>query len=112
FYPYRASLCSARMRKMQRPMRLHPKYIVAIQQPVQLLAAQRYDCLARAMRPGELLTLQALVPDDETRGIPRQDLQLVALTVDEHEQRTGKRIQPQHAFDQRRQAVHLLAHVD
>src|SRR5690606_11591688 len=63
-------------------------------------------------RPGELLLLQALVPDDEPGAIPCQDLQLIAPTVDEHKQRPGERIALQRPFHQRRQPVHLLAHVD
>lgn len=58
-------------------MRLKTHHVVAIQQPVQLLARQGDDLRVHLARPLEALPLQALLPQAEAVAFPVQDLDLV-----------------------------------
>ena len=93
-------------------MRLQAHYIIAIQQPVQLLTGQRNHFTANLAGPLETRPLQALLPQTKAITFPVQDLHLVALAVAEYEQLLGKRIVLQGLFDQDRQTVDALAEVD
>ena len=50
---------------MQRRVRLHAPHIVTIEQPVQLLDAEREHRFIGVPRPVKAMALEALVPDDE-----------------------------------------------
>jgi hypothetical protein len=68
---------------MQTLVRLHPPHIVPVEQPVELLDAEREDGLLEVARPVEFIPLEALVPEDEAVALPEQQLDLVASRVDE-----------------------------
>ena len=93
-------------------MRLHAHYIIAIQQPVQLLPGQGDHLIVNLPRPFEASSFQTLLPQAKAVALPVQDLDLVALAVAEHKQLLGKRIVLQGLFDQDRQSVDAFAKVD
>ena len=93
-------------------MWLQTHYIIAIQQPVQLLTGQRDHLAANLAGPLEARPLQALLPQTKAVALPVQDLHLVTLAVAEHKQLFGKRIVLQGRFNQDCQAVDTLAEVD
>jgi len=97
---------------MQPLMWLQTHYIIAVQQPVQLLTGQRNHFTCNLARPLEARPLQALLPQTKAVALPVQDLYLVTLAVAEHKQLIGKRIVLQGRFDQDCQAVDTLAEVD
>ena len=96
---------------VQALMRAPAREVEAVEQPVQLLAAQRHR-RALAARPVEALALQALHPQHEAAALPVQDLHPVATPVGEHEQLLAERVQRELVLHQCREAVDLLAEVD
>ncbi len=93
-------------------MRFEAHYIVAIEQPVQLLPAQGNDTSLGFAGPFETGFLQALLPQTKTTSLPVQNLHLVAPAVTEHKQMLGERIVFQCLFNQNRQTIDALAKVD
>jgi hypothetical protein len=93
-------------------MRLQTHYIIAIQQPVQLLTGQRDHLTTNLAGPLEARPLQTLLPQTKSIAFPVQDLYLVPFAVAEHKQLFGKRIVLQGLFDQDCQPVYALAEID
>ena len=67
---------------MQPFMGLHTHYIIAIQQPVQLLASQGDHLIVNRARPFEAGPLQAFLPQAETVTLSIQDFDPVAESYD------------------------------
>src|SRR5690554_4338728 len=93
-------------------MGAHSAEVIAIQEPVQLLAREGDGVALQAVGPLEALPLQALVPDHEAVTLPEQQLHLVALAVAEHEDRLLEGVELHGLLNQQGQSIDLLAHVD
>jgi len=93
-------------------MCLHAQDIVAVQQPVQLLARQRNNLIQCLAGPFELRLFQTLLPQAITVSFPVEDFDLVTLAVAEHEQLFREWIQLKRAFYQDRQTIYPFAEVD
>ena len=81
-------------------MCLHTHDIVAIQQPVQLLAGQADDLIQCLAGPFKACLLQALLPQTKAVAFPVKRFDFVSLAVTEQKQMFGKRIQFQCTFNQ------------
>src|SRR5690554_4106692 len=93
-------------------MGAHGAEVIAIQEPIQLLAREGDRVALQPVRPLEALALQALVPDHEAVALPEQQLHLVALAVAEYEHRLLEGVELHGLLNQQGQPVDLLAHVD
>src|SRR5690606_13569767 len=92
-------------------VRPHPQHVESVQQPVQLLPAQRHHRPRQPARPVKAMLLKALVPQAKTVSLPVQDPHPVARTVAEHEQLLAERIELQRLLDQRSESVDALPEV-
>src|SRR5579859_295444 len=102
--------CSAHPRVISLGMLLDHGQVDAVEQPVQLLGAER-DCVA-SVRPDEAIGFESLEQQPEAVAAPAENLDSIAPAVAEDEQRRGHRVQAHRLFDQDRQSVDAHAEVD
>ncbi len=82
----------------------------SIQQPAQLTAGDRYR-LSIAGWPLERPAFKTAVEEPEAVMLPVQDLELVAVTIAEHEQARGEGIKPESFLHERRQTVNGFSQI-
>src|SRR5271157_224614 len=94
-------------------MRFHLPHIVAIEQPLQLLARQCDRLFIEMPRPRKtLFAFDHFVPHHKTIAVPPQTFDAVPSLPNEQKDCRGKWILLQHFLHQRCQARPLLPHVD
>ena len=84
--------------------------IQPLQKPIELPGIQ-LEHLIPTLGPGEMMLLQALVPQAKPVAVPVQNLDHVALAVAKGKQVTRERIQRQFVLHQNRKPVDRLSHV-
>jgi len=92
-------------------MPLHLADVIAIQQPVDLLAGQRHELITLAW-PAEFLFGQALVVEHKTIVFPEQALDLVAPAVGEGIETAVERVVAQFLFNDGGKAAKAFAKID
>src|ERR1035437_5886157 len=101
---YKISLLRSGYRlKMQWLMRWMTPNIKTVEQPVELLCAQRDGVSTQLSRPAEAMLLQALVTEHEPVLPPRQNLDPIALAVGKHVNRLAERIECEGLLNNQRQ---------
>ena len=93
---------------MQLFVSLHQADVIAVQQPVDLLAAQRHEFITRPW-PAEFLFGQALVVEHKTIVFPEQALDLVPLAVGEGIEAAVKGVVAQFLFNDGGKATKAFA---